>query len=462
MRLALTVVSPTARRGADVVLEADPATPMADVAAELERFISGSFTEPHPAHGAQVLRFPGPRSQGSLAMSSPFPDVLPDAAPLPVPLYVNYQPIPPQLTLAEAPIRDGAVVSLGSPDGCVHPESAGLAELRVTSGPMAGAIHRLGTGQADIGGGDTAGFRIRDPAIPGLALRVYVDGRGGCQVAPYEGVRATLDREPLTAPAQWRPGQQIAVGNTLLGLAPYELPDAALQPSKDGSGVDFNRPPRLLPPERITRFQLPVPPSAAERRPLPILMAALPLVLGVVMAFALRQVYLLAMAGLSPVMLVGSHLSERSHSRKANARQLAEYENHRARIEHDARQALQAERAERRDQFPDPATVLSIASGPRRRLWERRRTDPDYLVLRVGTADLPSAVELTDPEQDEHRRQVVWLVPDAPVTISLPERKVVGVAGPGDTPRAAGRWLVAQAATLHSPNDLKIYLLTDS
>jgi S-DNA-T family DNA segregation ATPase FtsK/SpoIIIE len=42
---------------------------------------------------------------------------------------------------------------------------------------------------------------------------------------------------------------------------------------------------------------------------------------------------------------------------------------------------------------------LSIASGPRRRLWERRRADADYLLLRVGTADLPSAVELTDPRR---------------------------------------------------------------
>ena len=180
------------------------------------------------------------------------------------------------------------------------------------------------------------------------------------------------------------------------------------------------------------------------------------------MACLLHQVYLLAMAGLSPVMLVGSHLSERGHGRKSGARQLAAYREHKARIERDAREALEAERAERRDQFPDPATVLSIASGPRRRLWERRRADPDYLLLRVGTADLPSAVELTDPELDEHRRQVVWLVPDAPVTISLPERGVIGVAGPGDVPRAIGRWLVAQAATLHSPNDVQICLLTDS
>jgi S-DNA-T family DNA segregation ATPase FtsK/SpoIIIE len=463
MRLALTVVSPGTQRTADVVLEADPATPVVRVAAELGRFIGDDLTTPGmPSStggwpGAKVFRFPGPRSDGSLAMVSPDPE-----GPFGVPLYVANQRIPHQLTLLESPIRDGTVVSLGSPEGCVGPEPGGLVEIRVMSGPGAGSIYWLPAGQADIGSGDNADVRIWDEAVAPLALRIFVDGRGACQVAAYEGARAALDREPLAVAAQWQPGQVVTVGRSLLGLAHYEPPDAALHRSADGGGVDFNRPPRLLPPERATRFQLPAPPPEAERRPLPILVAAVPLVLGLAMAYFLHQVYLLAIAGLSPVMLIGSQLGERRQGRKSAARRAAAYRDHKARIEHDARQALEAERAERAYQFPDPATVLSIAAGPRRRLWERRRTDPDYLVLRVGTADLPSGVELTDPEQDEHRRQVIWRIPEAPVTISLPGRGVMGVAGPGDTPRAAGRWLVTQAAALHSPNDLRIYLLTDS
>ena len=104
--------------------------------------------------------------------------------------------------------------------------------------------------------------------------------------------------------------------------------------------------------------------------------------------------------------------------------------------------------------------MLSISSGPRRRLWERRRADPDYLLLRVGTADLPSTVESTDPTQDEHRRRRFWLIPDAPVTVPLAERGVAGIAGPGDVPRSAGRWLVAQIAALHSPEDVRVCVLT--
>jgi DNA segregation ATPase FtsK/SpoIIIE, S-DNA-T family len=474
MRLALTVVSPAAQQWADMILDADPATPVGQIAAELEHMAYGGFAaavDPYRAAnddgasddaepGARVLRFPGPRSDGSLAMADPAVSPRPESSA--IPLFVDYQRVSPGLTLAEAPIRDGSVISLGSPEGCVYPEPTGLIEVRVAGGPGAGAVHRLSIGEADIGSGQLAAIRIGDQAVPELALRIAVDRRGGCQVAAYDGVQAMLDREPLTAAARWEPGQQIAVGSTLLGLAPYEPPDAALHPSDDGTGIDFNRPPRLLPPERTTRFQLPMPPSAAERRPLPILMAVAPLVLGVAMAVFFREVYMLAFAALSPVIMIGNYISERKHGRKSHAQRMAEYREHKARVERDAREALDAERIARRDECPDPATVLSIASGPRRRLWERRRTDPDYLLLRVGTADLPSAVELTDPEQDEHRRQVFWQIPDAPVTIPLAERGVVGVAGPADTPRAVARWLVSALATLHSPNDLEICLLTDS
>jgi DNA segregation ATPase FtsK/SpoIIIE, S-DNA-T family len=462
MRLVLTVVSPARQQSADIVLDADPATPIRAVAAELERFAGGGGGTGRPG-GARVLSVPtrsrpsAMASGGALAYSA-----VAEADTLAIPLYVDYQEISPLLTLAEAPIVDGSVISLGRRDGCVIPEPAGLVDLRVAGGPGAGVIHRLGSGHVDIGSGADAAVRISDQAIPELALHLYVDYWAGCQLTAYEGVTATIDREPLALPTQWQPGQQLAIGDTLLDLALYTPPDAALHPSQDGAGADFNRPPRLLPPRPATKFALPAPPAAQERRPLPVLMAVLPLVMGVGMAFFLHQIYLLAMAGLSPVMLIGSALTERKGGRKAAAARLAEYSEHKARIERDAREALDAERITRREQCPDPAAVLAIASGPRRRLWERRRSDPDFLLLRVGTADLPSAVELTDPEQDEHRRTVVWSVQDAPVTILLPECGVIGVAGPADTARAAGRWAVAQAAILHSPNDLRVFILTDS
>ena len=211
MRLAVTVVSPATRQSTDIVLDADPATSMAAVTAELGRFARGD----------------------GVAGSASSP---PAAS-----LYVDCQRIWQRLTLAEAPIRDGCVISLGSPDGCVVREPSGLVDVLVAGGPDAGAIHRIGPGRADIGSGAAAAIRIGDPAVPSRALLVCVDEQGGCQVAAYPEAAATLDRTQLAAPVPWRPGQQIAIGGTLLGLAPYAASDAALRPSPDGAGLDFSR-----------------------------------------------------------------------------------------------------------------------------------------------------------------------------------------------------------------------------
>ena len=60
MRLALTVVTPAAGQRADVILDADPATPVAEVAAELAGLTAGVSGPGANGYG-QVLAFPGPR-----------------------------------------------------------------------------------------------------------------------------------------------------------------------------------------------------------------------------------------------------------------------------------------------------------------------------------------------------------------------------------------------------------------
>ena len=310
MRLAVTVVSPATRRSTDVVLDADPATPMTAVAAALDRFARGDAS----AGGGVV-----PQQR--------------DRPPSVVALYVDCQRIWQRLTLAEAPIRDGCVISLGSPDGCVVPEPVGLVDVLVAGGPEAGAIHRIGPGRADVGSGAGVAVRIGDPAVPSRALLVHVDDLGGCHVAAYPGAAATLDQTPLGAPVPWRPGQRIAVGGTLLGLAPYTPPDASLRPSPDGAGLDFSRPPRTPGPPRpprpprsarpgagldVSRQSAAVP--AADRRLRPILMAGLPLVVGLTMAFLLHHAYLLAMAAVTPVLLVVGALGERTGGHRRTLR----------------------------------------------------------------------------------------------------------------------------------------------
>lgn len=44
------------------------------------------------------------------------------------------------------------MVSIGDPSGCVRPEPAAVAELRVVGEPAAGTVFRLRFGEIDIGG----------------------------------------------------------------------------------------------------------------------------------------------------------------------------------------------------------------------------------------------------------------------------------------------------------------------
>ncbi|WP_045741567.1 FtsK/SpoIIIE domain-containing protein [Actinoplanes rectilineatus] len=376
-------------------------------------------------------------------------------------LYADGKPIDPALAVADAPVRDGGVLGLDGPAGWPPAEQAGLLELRVVGGPATGAFVRLSAGGGDLGSDPDGWIAIADPALPAAAVAVSVDVRARCTVEPLSGVAVTLDGEELTGAAEWRPGLLLRVGGSLFDLAEYSRPDAALEPSADGTGFDYNRPPRIRPPRHQTRFKLPVPPKEPQRSPLPWLMAVIPLVGSVALMLVTGNKTLLLLALLSPLSLIGNWVMNRRQGKQSYAQLRKEYQERKSRIEQDAREALELEKAERRELCPDPALIAVIATGPRRRLWERRRRDPDHLLLRVGSGELPAEVALDDPEQDEHRRTVHWSIPDTPVTLSLSEHGVIGFAGPGDTRAALGRWAVLQAAVLHSPTDLQITVLTD-
>ncbi|ONI89712.1 hypothetical protein ALI22I_14535 [Saccharothrix sp. ALI-22-I] len=102
---------------------------------------------------------------------------------------------------------------------------------------------------------------------------------------------------------------------------------------------------------------------------------------------------------------------------------------------------------------PDPTMLVSIACGPSARLWERRRTDPDFLRLRLGLHDRPAEVRspFAVPAPMLHA---------VPVTADLHEAGALGLAGPRPALLASARAVVAQAAVLCAPDDLVIVVVT--
>ncbi|OAA26567.1 DNA segregation ATPase FtsK/SpoIIIE, S-DNA-T family [Frankia sp. EI5c] len=382
-------------------------------------------------------------------------------------IHVDGVEVPPERRLDASPLRDGSLVGLGSPLGPGWREPLGLLDVRVTGGPGAGMVHRLAAGEYGVGADPLGGVVLSDPAAPPRALVLRVNVDGSCSLTPADGVDVWIDGCHRTGPvflsARRSPNDRVELAvrvaaTSLLLTAPDE-PDALLRPGRPGSTLEISREPRLArwPPD--VRFRLPPLPVPQPAPPLPVLAAILPALAAGGMALLLQAPYLLLFAALAPLSLLGSHLAGRRHSARDHRRALAEYQLARMEVDRAAAAALDQESAVRREAHPDPAAVLLRAVGPRRGLWERRPEDPDFLRFRVGTGDVPSGVTLEDPAAPDHRRTTRWMLREVPVTVAMPEVGVLGVVGTAEFARVVGFWLVAQAATLHSPRDLSIHLV---
>ncbi|MCD5314396.1 FtsK/SpoIIIE domain-containing protein [Kineosporia babensis] len=434
MQLYLTAVDTRTGESADVILDTDDGTQIAAIAWTLESLFRD-------------------RSQRTPAGAA---------------LYLGSRPLDPALSVFDSPLVEGGLVGLDGPVPGYPSERPGLVELRVVGGPAAGAVFPLGVGSGELGSQRRAWVRIPDASVPPVAARLDVDGAAQCWLEPEPGapemVLETIAGES-TLPVgrvRWDTGRQLVIGESILEVMPYVSPDAALVMSADGAGLDYNRPPRILPPRRETKFRLPSPPKEPARGAIPILMAVVPIVGSLAMYMLTNNPATLLFAALSPISVIAGYVNSRRNGRRSYTELLREYHERKARVEADVEHAVDLELAERRIWVPDLASVAVIASGPRRRLWERRRRDGDHLLLRVGTAQFPSEVIVEDPEQENHRRTNPRILPEAPVTVPLSQRGVLGIAGPGDTARGIGRWLLIQAAVLHSPADLQIVVLTDA
>jgi S-DNA-T family DNA segregation ATPase FtsK/SpoIIIE len=359
-------------------------------------------------------------------------------------------------------LRDGAVVTADPriAAATVLAEPSGLIEIRVAGGPAAGAVHRLGIGTTTLGGAPDTDVRIPHPRLPARALRVTVEGNR-TTVEPFAGTAATLDEAPLTGRTEWSIGGILIVGGVVLTLAAGEPADAHLSQLDEG-GLAYNRPPRINPSRRPRRVDAPRPPERNPKERLRLFGALLFSAFGLVMAFALRQWYWALFALAWPVMQVGEWIGDRMHGRKSYKKALKEYRANKVEFGRTVERMRQEDEAERRALAPDPAEVLLTGTGPRRRLWERRMTDADTLRLRVGLADQPAEIEIGGQDRDATGVDPVETPIACMVPVALPLRDlgVVGLTGPRARSRGLARWLVAQAAALHSPRDLSIVVLT--
>ncbi|RSN65190.1 type VII secretion protein EccC [Amycolatopsis sp. WAC 04182] len=156
----------------------------------------------------------------------------------------------------------------------------------------------------------------------------------------------------------------------------------------------------------------------------------------------------------------GPSKREMGHARRKYLRHLAQ---HRLRL----RRSIRKQREAMEYLHPDPASLWSLAGSYR--LWERRKEDPDFGVARIGRSAQNPATTLVTPDTKPLeeleplsalalRRFITTYstVDRLPIAIAINGFSRIYLRGHREASLGMLRATLAQLATLHSPDDLRV------
>nr|WP_275585725.1 FtsK/SpoIIIE domain-containing protein [Geodermatophilus sabuli] len=329
-------------------------------------------------------------------------------------------------------------------------------ELHVVGGPAAGSTLPLERGRHVVGRGATATLRLTDPDVSRRHVLLEV-GAGDLTVTDLGSTNGTvLAGEPLhDRPRPWRAHEVLRLGaSALRTTGPGDAP-AVVEPTTGGR-VRLRPQPRLGPSRPAVEVALPGGPPAPPRRRLAWVAVVLPAIAGVTFAWVLDAPHFLFFALLSPVVAVGTWLSDRWSGRRSGRRAAAAH----AAAVADARCLLdEAVAADVRAAEAAQPDLAALATAARRRsasLWQRGRGDADALAVRVGAGPDTSRVVAVHPDG----RRVPEPVDHLPVVVELAATGGLGVVGPRSHALGVLAGVVTQLTALHAPGEVDLVLLT--
>jgi S-DNA-T family DNA segregation ATPase FtsK/SpoIIIE len=358
----------------------------------------------------------------------------------------------PSELLGGAGLRTGDVV-------CAAPSTDqpilgyGLLRLRVVSGPDAGRDLPLARGAITIGRSPACDLVLHDPRVSRRHALLDIAGNGASVADAGSTHGTTLDGYPVGAVGSpFAPGALLQVGDTYLALHLTAETPASVR-SQPGGARLINRSPR---PSALADRTITFPSRPARLVPHRVqwLAALLPAAVGGLLALLLHSPQFLLFTLLSPLIILGTALSDRLYARRTHTRDTGSFTKNVRAAQAELAAALAAETITRREHSPDPCRLREIARTPGTRIWERRRSDPDLLLVRVGLGAAPSRTVVLRGSQCSPGA----VLGAVPVDIDLKDGPI-GVVAAAAMRVGVGRWLLAQLAVLCSPADVEVTLL---
>ncbi|MFG1610437.1 type VII secretion protein EccCb [Actinoplanes sp. NPDC049265] len=240
----------------------------------------------------------------------------------------------------------------------------------------------------------------------------------------------------------------------------------------------FHRPARFFPPQLPNEpVVLPTPPEAPKDNPsnnawtlvMPLLssvgMAAYMVTFGRPALIIIGVLFFATSTG----AVIAMRMSQKSTAGKTTRQQRARYRAHLKISRDSARMVATSQRTVAALANPEPARLWSIAT-TRKRVWERRQDDPDFLRVRLGcgAVQLATPIQLDDRldpltdydwESLEAANQLIermGRVDRQPMVIDAGRGGVISLVGGKARIEPLTRALLCQIAVLHAPDDVTI------
>jgi S-DNA-T family DNA segregation ATPase FtsK/SpoIIIE len=374
-------------------------------------------------------------------------------------LWSGSAPLPADLPLTAPEVAHGAVLGLGrpAPRSSLARGSSAL-ELHVVGGPDAGRTVPLGHGRHVLGRGAEATVALDDPDVSRRHAAVEIGG-GAVTVADLGSTNGTrLNGEDLgPSPRSWPAGEVLRLGASAITVRGSGGAGASIE--RGSGGRSQVRPvPRMRAPAPAVDITFPPEPTAAPPRRLAWMAVALPALAGVLMAWVLATPTFLFFALLSPVVAVGTWLSDRWSGRRISRSQKAAYAVELGTAETRLTAAVRADGRAAEDAQPDLAALTTAARRRSHLLWGRRLGDLDALSVRVGSGAGGTGVTRVEAGGRREREMAA----NRPVVVDLRSGGGLGIVGPREPSVGVLTSVVAQLAALHPPGDVDLVLLVEA
>ncbi len=372
-------------------------------------------------------------------------------------LLIDGKYVDPEAAVGSSPLLHGSRISTGYS----RPVPGNGWHLVAVAGPDTGAWAAIGQEWSSVGRGRRCGLSVADPAMSNRHFRIS-ECDGEVMIEDLGSTNGTLlEGDAVDGETRVGNGDYFAAGTTTFAVHHVALGDISPPLPKTGATVPFQRRFRDATEPLPATLKHPAPPrqqSEASRRPL--VAFFIPIVSAVGMAFITGRYWFLAIIALGPIFYGVDNIRRRRIQNREQENEQAEYEEKLERFRNDLGNARRTERDRDRWSAPPSGIAALFARVRHTRLWERSVDDSDFCEIAIGLHSRRSNIDVEgSPGDDKLEMDVHW---SAVLRHSLTRQGPVAVLGDMRRARALARAVLVELAAFHSPNDVKLWVITRS